>query len=419
MASCAHWLNFKCGFGMHTAREKVRVANALTDFPKMSERFEKGELSYSKVRAMTRIATADNEDYLLMIARHGTANDVEKLVSKYSRCKRLQDTQNANEQFKVRDLSCRYDENGSLIISGRLPPEQGALIMKALEMAMESAEANADVPAGTSESEPFHAQRADALAQIAESYLNAAPTTTKMADRYQVVVHVSPENLLDTPPGELPAGTSTQAHPVEVKFDRRYANPNVPAGTRTYSRDPNLSHIENAPHIPAETARRIACDCTRIKLTEDDTGEPLSIGRKSRSIPPAINRALRARDQGCRFPGCTNTQFIDGHHIRHWADGGETSMENLVQLCRKHHRLVHESGFGCERQADGKLVFKDQHGKILAESFRQQPIARDQNAVKWLKRKIPSKEINAETCVPLTRAGERMDWNLAVGHLFY
>jgi len=153
-------------------------------------------------------------------------------------------------------------------------------------------------------------------------------------------------------------------------------------------------------------------------ITEDETGEPLSIGRKSRSIPPSIHRALRARDQGCRFPGCTSTHFIDGHHIKHWADGGETSLENLVQLCRKHHRLVHEGGFGCERRDDGQLVFKDQQGKVLAESFNLTAISTDQTTIESLQSRIPDLEIDAETCVPMTRAGDHMDWHLAVGHLF-
>ena len=393
---------------MHAAREKVRVANALVELPKMSERFKRGELSYSKVRAMTRIATTDNEDYLLMIARHGTAHHVEKLVSRYSRCVRLQDTKNANEQHKARELHYYYDENGCLVINARLPAEQGAVIMKALERAMESLDSNADVPAGTPNRESFPARRADALAKMAETYLNTPPTTTSTADRYQVVVHVTPETLRDCPDTDVPAGT------------RSITNSDVPAGTspnRTKP-DPNLSHLENAPHIAAETSRRIACDCSIIKLTEDNNAQPLSISRKSRSIPPSINRALRARDQGCRFPGCTSTHFIDGHHIKHWADGGETSLENLVQLCRRHHRLVHEGGFGCERTVGGKAVFKDQRGQVLADSSVLPSIRDEKNTVEWIEAHIPDLEIDAETCVPLTRAGETIDWDLAVGHLF-
>jgi hypothetical protein len=423
MASCAHWLNFKCGIGMHAAREKVRVANALAELPTMSERFKRGELSYSKVRAMTRIANADNEDYLLSIARHGTAHHVEKLVSQYRRCVRLQDTKNANEQHEARELSYHYDENGCLVITAKLPAEQGAVIMKALERAMDSLDSldsNPDVPAGTPNPDSFPAQRADALAEIAENYLNTPPSTTSTADRYQVVVHVSPETLEDCPDQDVPAGTPNEIHSVGARPDARSPSPDVPAGTLPNSARPesNLSHIENAPHIAAETSRRIACDCSIVHLTEDKNAQPLSISRKSRSIPPSINRALRARDQGCRFPGCTSTEFIDGHHIKHWADGGETSLENLVQLCRKHHRLVHEGGFGCERAIGGKVVFTDQRGEVLADSFSIPSIADEQDTVEWIEARFPDLDIDAETCVPLTRAGETIDWDLAVGHLF-
>jgi uncharacterized protein DUF222/HNH endonuclease len=148
-----------------------------------------------------------------------------------------------------------------------------------------------DVSAETSEREPVHARRADAMAEIAETYLNTERSQCSTADRYQVVVHVTAET----------------------------------------------SHIEDGPHVSAETSRRIACDASIVNMTKDKKGEILSIGRKSRGIPPAIRRALRFRDGGCRFPGCTNTRFVDGHHIKHWADGGETSLDNLVQLCRRHH----------------------------------------------------------------------------------
>ena len=149
--SCAHWLNFKCGIGMNAAREKVRVAHALAALPKISGAFERGELSYSKVRAMTRIANEANEDYLMMIARHGTAHHVEKLVAKFRTAERLQDTEIANEQYRNRDVSHYYDHDGCLVIKARLPAEQGALIVKALEMAMDEDFRESDVcPKGTS-----------------------------------------------------------------------------------------------------------------------------------------------------------------------------------------------------------------------------------------------------------------------------
>ena len=138
--SCAHWPNWKCGIGMGAAREKVRVANALADLPRISAAFSRGEVSYSKVRAMTRIATRQNEDYLLMVARHGTAYHIEGLVGRYRRCERLRDSQNANRQQASREVWYSYDPDRSLVFHGRLPAEQGALMLKALEMAVERAD---------------------------------------------------------------------------------------------------------------------------------------------------------------------------------------------------------------------------------------------------------------------------------------
>ena len=104
-------------------------------------------------------------------------------------------------------------------------------------------------------------------------------------------------------------------------------------------------HIENGPVLAAETVRRVACDSAIVRILESGDGEPLDVGRKTRVISPALHRALRRRDRGCRFPGCVNTRFVDGHHIQHWADGGATRLDNLVLLCRHHHRLLHEGGY--------------------------------------------------------------------------
>lgn len=372
LCSCAHWLNFKCGIGMNATREKVRVANALAELPKISDGFSKGELSYSKVRAMTRIADETNEDYLMMIATHGTAHHVEKLVSKYRGAKRLQDAGLANEQHRDRELSHYYDHDGCLVIKARMPAEQGALIVKALEMAMENDFGDADVTAETSDPEPIAARRADALAEIAETYMNNNESSGSTADRYQVVVHVTAET----------------------------------------------SHIEDGPHVTAETSRRIGCDCSIVGIKEDENGEPLSIGRRSRSIPPPMRRALRIRDGGCRFPGCTNTQFVDGHHIKHWADGGETSLNNLVLLCRHHHHLVHEGGFACEKAADGEIFFKDQREQPLAHWSMLPRIAADHDVRKWLDREFFEANIDSETCTAKWYAGDTMDWQMAVSALF-
>ena len=354
ICSCAHWHNWKCGIGMNAAREKVRVANALAELPKISEAFRKGEISYSKVRAVTRVAHPGNEDYLLMITRHGTAHHVETLVSGYRRAKRLNDGEHQDSAIDRQEK-----EN------------------------QEAGEVTADNEARNSKRSPIAHRRADALAEVAESYLANGRSESTSADRYQVMVHVSAEMLESDVAAQTP--------------------------------DDDFSYLQDGPHVTAETSKRICCDASVTRITEDESGEPLSIGRKSRVIPPPMRRALKARDKQCRFPGCTHKFFIDGHHIRHWADGGETSLDNLVQLCRKHHRLVHEGGFACEKDDTGKVLFRNELGLVIDQNGYKPPKSPD-NVIIDLKKCLEDRFIHAQTCV--TRwEGEQMDKHLAVGML--
>jgi hypothetical protein len=327
LGSCAHWLNWKCGISLGAGREKMRVAHALKDLPKISREFRHGQLSYSKVRAMTRVATPNNEEYLLNIARHGTAVHVERLVRQYRMVKRLEALEQENTRHSQRELHCYVDGDGYWQIRGRLSAEQGALVQAVLEQALEEGfREEQDVPAGTSAPEPIAVRRADALVRMAQGYSGSAAGSA--GDRFMVHVHTDMETL-------KAEGTGGEAK------------------------------LEGGGNIAAETARRVCCDAGVVHWLDDATGEPLNIGRKSRSIPPAIRRALQRRSGGCCFPGCTHDRFVDAHHIVHWADGGETSMENLALLCRRHHRLVHEGGFGIRRSIDGELVFSDPAGGII------------------------------------------------------
>jgi hypothetical protein len=307
LPSCAHWLNFKCGLNLGAAREKVRVAHALVDLPQIAASMARGELSYSKVRALSRVACPATEEALLMIALHGTAHHVERLVQSYRRAQEAQELDREAQQHATRSVSYGFAEDGSLILKARLPAVAGALLIKALDAALESLpehEISAEVVEERSISYP--ARRADALAAVAESYLAEAgsDSSSSSADRYQVVVHVDAETL--------------------------------------HAHAPGRCEIEQGPSLPAETVRRLACDASLLRVLESEHGEPLDVGRKTRSIPPAIRRALHTRDGGCRFPGCTHQRYVDAHHIEHWADGGATKLSNLVTLCRLHHRLVHE-----------------------------------------------------------------------------
>jgi Domain of unknown function (DUF222)/HNH endonuclease len=328
---------------------------------------ESGGLSYSKVREITRVAKAETEDYLLMIAEHGTAQHVEKLVRAYRRCQDAEELSREARQQQSRGVSFRYDDDGSLILSCRLPAEAGARLMKALELAVEQLPIDPpnDVPAGTlPQPVPFSARRADALALVAETFLGQGAMEVHGTDRHQIVVHVAAETLRDRTAG--------------------------------------CCEIEHGPSMAAETARRLACDASVVALIENDDGEPLNVGRKTRTISAPLRRALNARDKGCRFPGCSNTRYIDVHHVQHWANGGETKPSNLVSLCRFHHHTVHEGGIRIEILDDGALRFVKPDGTAvdsIAPGYTQ-PLG------DWTK-------LPAGTLVNRWR-GERMDLGLGV-----
>ncbi len=323
--SCAHWLNWQCGIAMGAAREKVRVARALGALPKVSAAMASGKLSYSKAREITRVGEANNEDYLLSIAEHGTAAHVERLVRAYRRCLEAEELSREQRQQENRRVSFRYDDDGSLILTCHLPAEIGARVMKALDVAVEGSPVYKDVPAGTPrEIVPYSQRRADALARVAESFLAHDVLESPGTDRQQIVVHVAAETLRDRAAG--------------------------------------CCEIEHGPSIAAETARRFSCDASLVTLVEDQDGEPLNVGRKTRTISAPLRRLLETRDKGCRFPGCCNARYVDMHHIKHWANGGETRPSNLVSLCRFHHRAVHEGGFDVEILDDGALRFVRPNG---------------------------------------------------------
>ncbi len=388
--SCAHWLNWKCGVDLGAAREKVRVAHALQELPKISEAMEKGQLSYSKVRALTRVADRSTEEYLLQIAMHGTAGHVEKLVRHFRRATEAEELSREVAQQINRSCTYHWDEDGSLVLKARLPAEAGALMLKALEAALgevpfevdDPAAEAVDVSAETERSAVTPAlklspsvRRADALAVVAESFIANGPAALSGGDKHQIVVHVSAETLRDRQAGRC--------------------------------------EIEDGAGVSAETCRRQACDCSLVHIVEDEHGSVLDVGRKTRSIPPALRRALNARDQGCRFPGCCNNRYLDGHHIEHWASGGATKLSNLVSLCRFHHRQVHEGGVLVQILDDGALRFLKPDGESLDSvapgysqplgDWRQLPAHHERSRI----------HITASTAVTKWQ-GEGMDYGLGV-----
>ncbi|MFB3105199.1 MAG: DUF222 domain-containing protein, partial [Pseudomonadales bacterium] len=320
-ADCADWLNLKCGITRNTAQEKVRVARALWTLPQIEEAFKRGDLSYSKVRALTRVASEINETNLLDYALGATAAQLEGY------CRRLRNggvdsTADAHRIHGGRSLSRHFREDGSGTLTVELAREELELVLKALEQVASGLPDMQDV-----EEQSLFTRGADALVLMARESLAAAPhqgAGGTSADHTQVVVHVDATALLSER-GEGDHGSESD--------------------------------------LPIESVRRLCCDGSVIPIHTDTQGEPLNVGRKQRTVPTAIRRALIARDRTCTFPGCSYERWIDAHHIKHWADGGETSLDNLILLCSHHHRLVHEGGFSVATRRDGSRYFARPDGR--------------------------------------------------------
>ena len=373
--SCAHWLNWKCGIDLGAAREKVRVARALERLPGMRASMSEGRVSYAKVRAMTRVADESNERYLLNIAICGTASHVEDVVRAYRRALDAAELSREAVQHRDQGLWWHTESDGSLSIRGRLPAEVGALVVRALQLAVDGLPIAKDVSAETSPDEQhrFRKRRVEALGAMAENFLANAPRDLSGSDRHQIVVHVDAETFRHSRAGRC--------------------------------------ELEHGPSIAAETARRLACDVSVVRIVENVKGEPLDVGRKTRTIPPAIRRALNARDKGCRFPGCTFKRYVDGHHVKHWSHGGETKLGNLVTLCHFHHRLVHEGQVVVEILDDGLFRFVKPDGRSFDS---QQPVG----DVAALDVEPRSEGLRITPTTAVTRwSGEAMDYAEAVAWL--
>src|SRR2546421_771980 len=373
--SCAHWLSWRVGLEPGAAREHVRVARALGSLPQLRE-------------ALARVATPETEERLVAVGRAGTAEHVELIVRGWRRLDRKAEAEETTRRHRNRALHVYPDGDGMVVIRGRLEPEVGAVVMQALTAAREALSHRRrvkDVPAATSvvgdgsaEAPTMEQQQADALALVAETALHRGMDPGAPGERYQVVVHVD---------GQVLAGADGLGQSV----------------------------LDGGARVPAGTSQRLACDASRVVMRHDADGRITEVGARTRTIPPALRRALQHRDQGCRFPGCGRL-FGQGHHIRHWAHGGPTTLSNLTMLCRRHHRSVHEEGFQVERLADDELCFRGPDGRFLSDV--PPPAAMPANPVDSLRAQNDAGglHIEARTSMPGWQ-GERLDVGYAISVL--
>jgi hypothetical protein len=322
--SCAEWLAWRASITLSTAREKVRTAHALRTLPTIAAAFEAGRLSYSKVKALTRVAHLHDEELLLKHALDATVPQVEE------RCRQIRNVfpdsaQHAQRAWAGRSLTAWRDERrGVLRLTVEVPIEDGELILRALDCAVAGGEVTTDVDPDAiaeSKSATWYAQQADALVAVAKSYLDGGhgDEDGSTADHYQVVVHADAKA--------------------------------VTGGT-------------GCADLSIDTVKRLLCDCSVVLVAEDADAKPLDVGRKQRTVSTPLRRALYARDRGCTFPGCHRKRYVHGHHLKHWLNGGETNPDNMTLLCTHHHRKLHEGGFSIVKEADA-LRFVTADGRTI------------------------------------------------------
>jgi hypothetical protein len=507
-ASCAHWLAWRVGWDLVTARDHVRVARKLAAFATIDDALRRGEVSYSKVRAMLRVATSDNEVLLLEHAKLMTASQLEKLCRKYALVLRHGEDPHPQGDEQRRYVRRRDTEDGMVKIEAVLHPEEAEIVWAMLDHAAaqlvrerdhhptprgrDSAESAAalrphatltgpgSAPAtrngsdaaasamGESMARPHMSSPIDdsaessepaspvarwdaglddslasaercavglgggasgamhavvsvdavedpdaAAASVASSrpFSDAGPRSTldELLDELEAlrgadeVGHDAVSDLCDAE-HELGAAEAWQcsAEATRGRHEASSLRDRAAAARKAFNRADALvamaqGHLrgdrpERAPievvlttpasslragatldpvevgemgesFLSSETARRLSCDAGVVDVVEDEHGAPLSVGRRRRTISGALKRALHRRDGVCGYPGCTNRLFLEGHHIRHWADGGETSLQNTALLCSFHHRYVHEYGYSIELGPDQRPRFRDPHGR--------------------------------------------------------
>jgi 5-methylcytosine-specific restriction endonuclease McrA len=307
----------------------------------------------------------------------GTAHHVERIVRGWRRVDRLAEGRETARRHASRALRVYHDEDGMVTIRGRLAPEVGAVVIQALTAARETLyqRTRAEHAEGVAVQTPMEQQQADALALVAETALHHGIDPGAPGERYQVVVHV-----------EAPVLADADA--------------------------PGQSVLEDGVYVPAGTSQRFACDASRVVMRHDADGGVTEVGARTRTIPPALRRAMQHRDRGCRFPGC-GLPFGQGHHIRHWANGGPTTLSNLALLCRRHHRAVHEEGYHVERQADGELRFRRPDGRPLPDTPPPAPVPADPVDALRAGNDGHGLHIDARTAMP-GWLGERLDVGYAI-----
>jgi hypothetical protein len=308
--SAASWLasTFKTSWGL--ARQQVHLARCLEDMPETRRALEDGDVSMSAVRALVAARDADPETFrrsesqLVDAARIHSMQDLQRVASYWRQAAERQAALDGEEKLRERRrLHAAVTFMGMVRVDGDLDPETGETLLTALQAVLDAETRSSDGPDGRTPAQ----RRADALGEVCRQWLDRAERPTVAGERPHVTVTVDVDSLRNG--------------------------------------DGTTSEIDHVGPVDRETARRMACDASIRRVVMAGRSEPLDVGRRTPVISPGLRRAVVIRDRGCRFPGCDRPHtWCDAHHVIHWADGGPTALANLVLLCRRHHRMIHQRG---------------------------------------------------------------------------
>ncbi len=333
--SCSHWLSWQCSMSLRTAQEHLRVAHALGDLPLVRAGFSIGELSYSQVRAITRVADCPAaEEFLVNIARYATASALEKAVAGYRSTGRLDD-QSAEDRHEKRSFEWWVDDDGMVCFRGRLEPEEARIVIAAVQAhTVPATKRSAEHPTDDQGErlpqpgdDPRAARQADALTEVCRLVLTGTAHPAGVTD------HAGEAQ------GAAPGGVSDPTATVVVLVDD-----DVLAGDGD-----GICRLDGGANLSPETARRLACDAATYTIAVGPDGTPRLVGKATKTVSRRLRRELGIRDDGqCQFPGCGLAGHLHAHHIIHREHHGPNTLENLLTLCSFHHRLVHEGGYRIE-----------------------------------------------------------------------
>ncbi len=362
--SCAHWLSWQLGMGMKAAHERVRVARALTDLPITRAAFQAGSLSWSQVRAITRVAVPADEQTYVGLAAHATGAQLERLVRGVRRAQKIREDESDPERAAhKRRARVSYDSDGDLVLTVRFPAEEGAVLLAAIEAAraeLDRAGLGAGDGPGESSAEDFRPQAsvADAVLHLARATLDSDPPATARRSRSRLVAQVDP------------ISGWARLHDGEL----------LPPAV--------VAAVLRGREIPSP------CQGSAGDLTRED------LNRNARQPSLALRELLGVVDgERCRFPGCTRHRRLHAHHVVYWSQSGRTDLANLVLLCGRHHTLVHSQGFQLDLRRDRTLHVATASG-MLVSHHPQVPLrsAADLD---------PDQAITSTTLPPVT-AGDRL-----------